>query len=69
MVKYNYTVTTVVEDIRTVTTRAKGFDTLVDAVEYLDVKCTVYTRSEFYNDWAIELVDNTTCDTLFSLES
>lgn len=69
MVKYNYTVTTVVEDIRTVTTRAKGFDTLVDAVEYLDVKCTVYTRSEFYNDWSIKLVDNTKCDILFSLES
>ena len=69
MIKYNYTVTTVVEDVRTATTREKGFDTLVDAVEYLDVKCTVYTRSAFYNAWSIELVDNNTYDTLFSLSS
>ena len=69
MVKYNYTVTTVTEDLRTVVTRENGFDTLVDAVEYLDVKCTFYTRSTFYSAWSIELVDNKTYDTLFLLES
>lgn len=69
MVKYNYTVTIVAEDPRQVITRERGFDTLVDAVEYLDVKCTFYTRSAPYIAWSIELVDNKTCDTLFLLES
>lgn len=69
MVKYNYTVTIVAEDPRQVITRVRSFDTLVDAVEYLDVKCTFYTRSAPYIAWSIELVDTKTEDTLFLLES
>lgn len=66
---YNYTVVTVRENHRTVTTRMTGFDTLVDAVEYVDDRVNAYQCSNVFTDWSVELVDNSAHDTLFLLTS
>ena len=66
---YNYTVVTVRENHKTVSTRMTGFDTLRDAVEYADTVVNDYQRSVVFTDWSVELVDNSTHDTLFLLTS
>lgn len=69
MTEYNYTVTTEVQEPGNVVMRKRSFITLVEAVEYLDTKCTLYTRNTFYKAWSIELVEIDTQDTLFLLTS
>lgn len=69
MSPYNYMVTSETNEPGNVVLRKRSFESLVEAIEYLNTKCTLFIRNTVYTAWSIELVEVDTQDILFLLTS